>query len=174
MKRLTWGVKRVLLLSSLVIAGCNMPGMLGHHPAGNSAMDTHHAQVATRSATVMPFNLDTTTHIFEKQPQGGLQQVIAKDPNDLEQIKLIRTHLAEEAQRFQQGDFHDPAQIHDMTMPGLHELMMGAKQITIQYSELPNGAQIVYTTTEPALVTAIHAWFDAQVADHGQAATNHQ
>lgn len=174
MKPLAWGVVRLLLLSSVVLAGCNMPGMAGHHQTGNSTMDMHQAQVATRSATVMPFSLDATTHIFEKQPQGGLQQVIAKDPNDLEQIKLIRAHLSEEAKRFQQGDFHDPAQIHNMTMPGLHELMMGAKQITIQYSELPNGAQILYTTTEPALVTALHAWFDAQVADHGQAATDHQ
>ena len=167
-------MKRFVFLSSIVIAGCNMPGMVGHHQASNSTMDMHHAQVATRSATVMPFSLDATTHIFEKQPQGGLQQVIVKDPNDLAQIKLIRTHLSEEAQRFQQGDFHDPAQIHDMTMPGLHELMMGAKQITIQYSELPNGAQILYTTTDPALVNAIHAWFDAQVTDHGAAATDHQ
>ena len=167
-------VKSFLLLSVFIVAGCNLPHMVGHNQAGNEGMGAHQAQVATRSATVMPCALEATTHVFEKLDQGGLQQVIAKDPNDLEQIKLIRAHLTEEAKRFQQGDFRDPAQIHDMNMPGLHELMMGASQITIQYSELPNGAQITYTTVDPTLITAIHAWFDAQLADHNQHAVNHR
>jgi len=167
-------VKSFLLLSMFIVAGCNLPNLVGHSQAGKHGMDMHQAQVATRGATVMPFALEATTHVFEKLDQGGLQQVIAKDANDLEQIKLIRTHLAEEAQRFQQGDFHDPAQIHDMNMPGLHELMMGAGQITIQYRELPNGAQITYTTADPTLIAAIHAWFDAQLADHNQHAVNHR
>ncbi|MEZ4859893.1 MAG: hypothetical protein R3C14_01225 [Caldilineaceae bacterium] len=137
-------------------------------------MHERQADVAQRGTEVMPFDLNATTHIFEKTAEGGIQQVIADDPNDTAQIALIRTHLTEEAARFQQGNFHDPAQIHGMDMAGLHALMMGAEKITITYSELPDGAQITYITTDTALVDAIHAWFDAQVADHGPHATDHR
>ena len=84
-----------------------------------------------------------------------------------EQIALIRAHLQEEATRFQAGDFHDPAMIHGEDMAGLHALVTGAEQMTIEYSELPNGAQILYTTEVAELVEAIHQWFEAQVSDHG-------
>lgn len=137
------------------------------------AAATRQAQVAAAGVNVMPFDLEATTHVFEKLEKGGLQQVTANDPKDSEQIALIRKHLAEEAERFQQGDFHDPEQIHGAAMPGLHELMTDAAKMTIVYSELPNGAQILYTTDEPTLVAALHAWFDAQVADHGDHAAEH-
>ena len=48
-------------------------------------------EVAARGAEVMPFKRRATTHVFTKTPTGGLQQVIAKDPSDTEQIRLIRS-----------------------------------------------------------------------------------
>ena len=66
------------------------------------------------------------------------------------------------------GDFHDPAMIHGNDMAGLHELIMGAERLTISYSEIEDGAQILYTAEDTSLVTAIHAWFDQQVSDHGR------
>lgn len=145
--------------------------MTEHQTTGQQATERQ-AEVAEKGAEVMPFDLDATTHIFEKNADGGLQQVIADNPADSEQIVLIRSHLAEEAERFQQGDFHDPAMIHGDDMAGLHALMMGAGQIEITYSDLPDGAQILYTTTDAELIDAIHSWFDAQVSDHGQHATD--
>jgi hypothetical protein len=53
-------------------------------------------------------------------------------------------------------------------MPGLRDLEQGHDRIEIRYADTPAGAQITYTTSDPALVTALHAWFDAQVSDHGQ------
>lgn len=138
------------------------------------AMTERQAEVAEIGTEVMPFDLDATTHVFEKIDEGGLQQVIADDPDDSKQISLIRTHLAEEAARFQRGDFHDPAMIHGDDMAGLHALMMGAEQIEITYSDLPDGAQILYTTDNAELIEALHHWFDAQVADHGAHATDHR
>jgi hypothetical protein len=32
---------------------------------------------------------------------------------------------------------------------------------------LPAGAQVTYAATTPDLVSAVHAWFDAQLMDHG-------
>ena len=131
------------------------------------------AHVAERGAMVMPFDLERTTHVFEKQEDGGLQQVISDDGDD-EQIALIRTHLEEEATRFAEGDFHDPAMIHGDDMPGLHTLVTRHDEMSIVYSEIDDGGQIVYTADHPDLITAIHDWFDAQLSDHGHHAQEHQ
>ena len=147
---------------------------MGEHNVDHSVTTERQADVAEKGAEIMPFDLDATTHIFEKTAEGGLQQVIADNPTDTEQITLIRIHLAEEAERFQQGNFHDPQMIHGEEMAGLHALMMGADQIEIVYSALPDGAQILYTTADRKLIDAIHSWFDAQVADHGVHATDHR
>lgn len=162
-------------------------GLLGcaNHQALNNHEDAHdegmaHAEISERQAEVaelgamvMPFDLDATTHIFEKIDNGGQQQVIVNNPADAENISLIRSHLAEEAEKFAEGNFHDPQMIHGEAMPGLHELMMGADKLTVEYTEIPEGGQILYTTESAELVTAIHMWFDAQVSDHGQHAQGH-
>ena len=126
-------------------------------------------EVAKRGAHVMPFSLEQTTHIFSKTEKGGLQQVIAKDSSNIEQIKLIREHLSKISQEFIQGDFSDPAKIHGEGMPGLAELRTAPPgQIKVVYKELPNGAEIDYSTTDTKLVEAIHKWFDAQLRDHAR------
>lgn len=140
--------------------------------AATDATAERQALVATRGVEVMPFDLERTTHIFEKREDGGIQQVIADEVGDDEQVALIRAHLVEEAERFEEGDFHDPSLIHGEDMAGLDELMMGAARIEIVYSELPDGGQISYVSDDPELVAAIHAWFDAQVADHGDHASS--
>ena len=129
------------------------------------------AEVAARGTEVMPFDLERTTHLFEKTAVGGLQQVFSDD-NDPEQISLIQAHLQEEAQRFQQGDFDDPAQIHGDEMPGLATLRSNYEQVTVTFSTLPDGAQIVYATDQADVLAALHAWFDAQLSDHGSHATS--
>ena len=125
------------------------------------------AAIAARGAQVMPFNLDTTTHRFTPTAQGGIQKVTADDPGDTEDIRLIRTHLQHEANRFRSGDFSDPEAIHGPTMPGLAELRAGAARITVTYRDLPDGGEISYSSNDPGLVQAIHSWFDAQLSDHG-------
>jgi hypothetical protein len=79
----------------------------------------------------------------------------------------VRAHLRKEAAAFAHGDFTDPASIHGGTMPGLKALHAGASRITVRYADVPNGARITYATGNVVLVAAIHAWFKAQVADHG-------
>ncbi|WP_025772368.1 hypothetical protein [Thioalkalivibrio sp. HK1] len=122
--------------------------------------------VAEKGAQVMPFDLERTTHIFEKLKGGGLQQVVSDDGDDA-QVRLIREHLSKESMRFSAGDFHSPAMIHGEDMAGLHELMTGADRLTIVYGEIDGGAQILYLAHTPDLIEAVHAWFDQQVSDHG-------
>jgi mono/diheme cytochrome c family protein len=133
----------------------------------NAVAADRQAQVAEQGAEVMPFDLERTTHLFEKLANGGLQQVVASD-GDSAQIALIREHLAEEAARFSQGNFDDPSMIHGEDMAGLQELAAGADRLSIVYSDLDDGGQILYSTADAALVVALHAWFDQQLADHGE------
>ncbi|MDO9049839.1 MAG: aspartate carbamoyltransferase [Methylobacter sp.] len=136
-------------------------------------------EVVQRGSHVMPFVLEETTHVFSKTANGGVQQVIVKDPANTEQIKLIREHLTKISDEFKQGNFSNPAKIHGDTMPGLDELRKAKpNQIDIVYKELPDGAEINYSTDSPALINAIHQWFDAQLSDHARHAisghSNHQ
>ena len=127
-----------------------------------------HADVAARGAEVMPFALQATSHVFTKSRNGGLQQVLVKNPKDIAQLRLVRAHLREIADRFEHGDFSAPTQIHGADMPGLAQLKQAKPgEIAIHYRDLFNGAQIRYATSNPALVPVLHQWFDAQLADHG-------
>lgn len=130
--------------------------------------------VAERGRTVMPFDLEETTHRFTPTETGGVQDVLADQPDDAEQVTLIRSHLQQEAKAFGRGDFGDPAQIHGDGMPGLTELQNGYERIEVRYREQPDGATLTYTTEEPALVDALHDWFESQLSDHGDhAETGH-
>jgi len=115
----------------------------------------------------MPFDLERTTHRFAKQSNGGIQSVVADDPADAEQVALIRDHLTREAEEFRAGRFDDPAAIHGMEMPGLAALRAGADRLTVRYADVPAGGRITFATEAVGLVAALHAWFEAQVVDHG-------
>src|SRR5262249_17820853 len=127
----------VLRMAVMTLLLC---GLLAN--TGVVAQPTRQEEVATKGAQVMPFDLEQTMHVFQPQEDGGLQTVTAKDPANSPQIALIQAHLAEEAAKFRQGDFSDPATIHGEAMPGLAALRAGAGHIDVQYTPLPNGAQI--------------------------------
>lgn len=139
---------------------------------GHDAMQERQDEVAEAGRMVMPFDLDATTHVFEKVEDGGVQTVVA-DTDDGEQIALIRAHLAEEAERFSRGDFHDPAMIHGDDMAGMHTLVMGHERLGITYRDVDLGGEIRYVADDPELVEAIHLWFDQQLSDHGEHAQPH-
>jgi hypothetical protein len=68
----------VFITLILILSGTSM--------AGSGQQEMMHDM----SHKVMPFDISKTTHIFEMTETGGVQQVIAKDPKDAEQIRLIR------------------------------------------------------------------------------------
>jgi len=159
--------RKTILFAVLVLSvGLNLLFETAMTPA-----QTRQGEVAARGAKVMPFDLEQTMHVFQKLEDGGLQKVVVKDPANKKQIALIHAHLRKESARFRKGDFSDPAKIHGENMPGLAELKAGAGKIDVVYTPLPDGAQIRYTTKDPALLMAIHRWFDAQLSDHGRHAS---
>jgi hypothetical protein len=163
---------RTLVVNIVVFVALAMVGILNR--PGIGAPPTTQEEVARRGAQAMPFDLEQAMHVFQPLADGGLQAVTAKDPTNSAQIALIQAHLQEEVAKFRRGDFSAPATIHGEDMPGLAALRAGAQHIEMQYTPLPNGAQIRYATPDPALTMALHQWFAAQLADHGHHAVGHQ
>ncbi|MBY8873870.1 hypothetical protein K7640_18740 [Micromonospora sp. PLK6-60] len=161
----------MLLVVATAVAALSA-GCSGGSSTPTPASSSRQVEVAERGASVMPFDLDRTTHQFTKTDGGGVQTVVADDPQDTTQMSLIRQHLTEEVDRFRRGDFTDPGRIHGQKMPGLEALRGHGGRITIDYETTADGGRITYTTTDPGLRDALHVWFDAQVSDHGQHATN--
>jgi hypothetical protein len=128
---------------------------------------THQQHVHQMAHKVMPFDISKTVHIFKMTEFGGVQRVIAKDPESSDQIALIRQHLEHEAEKFRLGDYSDPAKLHGIEMPGLKELQSGAPDIRVSYVEIPSGAELMFETTDLSLLTALHRWFGAQLSEHG-------
>jgi hypothetical protein len=145
----------------MAVTGC------GSSSANEEPRTPRQQEVAEKGAEVMPFDLERTTHRFIPTDDGLLQEVVSDEPADAEQIGLIREHLSDERERFGEGDYDDPAQIHGEQMPGLQELSTGAERIEIDYSELPDGAALRFRTADAGLVDALHAWGEAQLSDHG-------
>ena len=151
----------------------------GNHSHGNNSHDSNNhsesnSSFEEREVQVMPFDLDKTMHIFSDTAFGGVQQVIAVNSNDFQEIQLIQEHLLEQSQRFSVGDFGDPSYLHGDAMPGLAGLIEAAKEglLTVRYEALPNGATISYSSENPQTIIDIHLWFQAQVSDHGSHATS--
>ena len=119
------------------------------------------------SHSVMPFDMAKTMHIFKMTESGGVEQVVARGPGESDQVAMIQQHLKHEAEKFQRGDYSDPAKLHGTDMPGLKELRAGASRIRISYTKLSAGAEITFETTDLHLLTAIHRWFGAQLSEHG-------
>ena len=136
--------------------------------AANGADAQRQAEVAERGKEVMPFDLKATTHVFTKTAEGGVQRIVAKHGANPEQVKMARDHLAQIRREFLAGDFSAPARIHGNDMPGLAELRAARRDaIAIDYRNVEKGGELLYRTSDPKLVHALHAWFDAQLSDHG-------
>ena len=158
----------MLLLTAVGCGGTGTQHGTSHDHSAHQAAAEHRDEVAERGRDVMPFDLERTTHRFRQLPDGGRQTVVADDARDRRQVALIRAHLRHEAARFRRGDFADPTRIHGEKMPGLAELREGAGRIAVRHEREPSGASLRYATNEPRLVAALHAWFRAQVRDHGR------
>ncbi|HYM59936.1 MAG TPA: hypothetical protein VEZ11_03470 [Thermoanaerobaculia bacterium] len=131
-----------------------------------SSKSDHHADVMTRGAKGMGFSQEKTTHHFILTDTGGRIEVTANDASDTTDIDAIRQHLTHIAGAFAQGDFALPMFIHDQTPPGVAEMKQLQKAITYRYEEVPRGARVVISTTNPAALKAVHDFLEFQIKDH--------
>jgi hypothetical protein len=163
-------VARAVASAVAVLAILAVVSVVGAACGGEASSSAERQRdVARRGAEVMPFDLEATTHRFEPVDDGLVETVVADDPDGpggAEQVELVRRHLAHEAELFDRGDYADPAAIHGDDMPGLAQLRAGAAEIRVVYEPTSAGGRIRYTTTNPALILALHRWAEAQTADH--------
>lgn len=109
---------------------------LHHTPPAGAQPAAHHEHAGHLGASVMPFDLARSIHVFTPTSDGGTQEVISKD-GDPAQIALIREHLRKEAAAFARGDYSDPTSIHGPAMPGVTELAQGAGRVHVVFEEMP-------------------------------------
>ncbi|MGP8307705.1 hypothetical protein [Vibrio sp. YIC-376] len=144
-----------------------VPAVLLLFVHSGSFAQTKQEQVHHMSHQVMPFDMSKTIHVFKMTDSGGVQKVLARNSQETDQILLIRQHLIHEAEMFKHGNYSDPTKLHGGDMPGITELSSNTPKVKVSYSELPEGAQIIFETKDLSMVTAIHRWFGAQLSEHG-------
>ena len=139
-------MRPVALASVLLTASaCGFAGL------GDDVID--HAVVSSLDPRI-------ATLMLEKTDQGGVEVVLARDANDVAEVERLRASLREQVAQFQQGRYQDPAREHGMVMPGSRELEAGYASVQVAYADVPAGGRITYVANGPALVDALHAWFD--------------
>lgn len=146
--------------------------------SGAQAQDAdreQHAAQNTNAHQALPYAVDQALEGFASTPTGGIMQITAKSAKDSQQIKRMQQYLRQTAQEYRKGDFSSTERFHGTHMPGLAQ-MKAAKtdQIQYQFKALPNGGQILFSTEDPQLLDALHAWIDAQIKEHGNAALPEQ
>lgn len=136
---------------------------------GYQQVQLHHRQsmIHDRGSMVMPFNLSTTTHVFNKTERGGVQRITVDRDGADPDVSKIRSHLQRVATEFDNGNFSDPATLHGDEMPGLNTLQDRSDELNVTYRVVDRGAAVTYETADQAVVDALHDWFDAQLRDHG-------
>lgn len=134
--------------------------------AAAAAPTARHAKVtaaAQTAALALPFNVQNSTQAFQKTQSGGIQQLVAKDPNDKALVAAIRSYLEKEAVAFGNADYSVPTRIDGKAVPAAPYFGSSqAGQIAITYRNVAAGAAIDYVGNDAASISAIHGWIDAQ------------
>lgn len=128
--------------------------------------DAHHTGVVDRGDHVMGFAHDKTTHHFRLLNDGGVIEAVANDPADSASRQEIREHLEHIATMFGQGNFNAPMLIHARTPPGVATMKKLRNQIEYRVEDVPNGARVRVSSSNPKAVAAIHGFLRFQIQDH--------
>lgn len=138
--------------------------------AQDSASAERRHEINQKVQEGLAFDWRQTKQAFTKSVHGGIQHLFAKSIDDTHLIKAIQVYMLRLASQFRAGDFADTERIHGADMPGLAELKKaGPNDIKFEYKALPTGAQIHFVTEDTHLLENLHAWFEAQIKDHGNA-----
>ncbi len=125
-----------------------------------------HAQMNHRGAQVMGFDQDKTAHHFLLFEDGGAIDVSVKDASDTKNREAIRAHLPHIAMKFGEGDFAAPALVHATDVPGTKDLAALKGKLTWKYVDTAKGGRVDIVTTDPAALSAVHAFLKYQIEDH--------
>jgi hypothetical protein len=124
------------------------------------------AGVVSRGDPAMGFSHEMTTHHFHLYRSGGVIEVSANDPNDMNTRDQIRMHLNHIVMMFSNGDFNVPMFIHDKNPPGAATMSKLRDEIHYKLEETPQGARIEIVTVNKEALSAIHNFLRFQISDH--------
>ena len=125
-----------------------------------------------RGHEMMGVDQYTSTHLFDDLPSGG-RITLQRDSVDSAGTAKIRQHLRDIARAFQAGDFTAPEFVHSDTVLGTSVMAARRAQITYTVTDVPRGAQLVMTTSDPAARTAIHDFLAYQRQAHHAGGMTH-
>lgn len=115
----------------------------------------------------MGFSQTTTAHHFFLTPTGGIIQVTAKDPKNVDQIATVQMHLKHIAGMFSDGDFSIPHFVHDTNPPGAATMKRLRSSIRYTSETTDTGGRIRIETDSPEALAAVHDFLRFQIKDHG-------
>jgi hypothetical protein len=167
-----------MILTALAISSLSaaLPAALAAQTENPCPLHAEHMKALDqRGDQVMGFGHTQATHHFLIEKDGGVIQVETNDPADVRSRDQIRSHLAQVAEAFSQGDFAMPKEIHDRVMPGVPEMARLKDAISYRYEEMERGARVRITTADSTALEAVHSFLRAQIQDHrtGDPETTH-
>jgi hypothetical protein len=125
-----------------------------------------------RGKMAMGVDQYTSTHVFDDLPNGGRIE-LQRDSTDPAGVAKIRKHFAEIATAFKAGDFSSPEFVHAQSVSGTGVMASKRAEITYTVKDLPRGAELLITTTDPAAVAAIHEFLAFQRHEHHAGGMTH-
>lgn len=138
-------------------------GHAGH--AARSGGDSAFTALQGRGHAAMGVDQYTSTHTFDALPDGGSIRLV-RDSADPAGVDQIRRHLREIAGSFAKGDFTTPAFVHDGPVPGTEAMARLKDRIRYTVQDLPLGAELRLTTSDPEALAAIRGFMAFQRGDH--------
>ncbi len=140
-------------------------GHMMHHHGDATHGDSAYAALQQRGKVAMGVDQYASVHRFDALPDGGRIE-LQRPEGDSADVRTIRAHLREIAQKFAAGDFSTPAFVHMRDVPGTDVMAARRNRIRYEYSPLPAGGQVRIYTTDPEAVKAVHAFMAFQRMDH--------
>jgi len=124
------------------------------------------AAMQSRGAHVMGVDQYTSAHVFEDLPDGGRVVLERDDPADTAAVATIRAHMRDIQAAFRAGDFTKPFAVHAQTVPGTAVMTARRGAITYEAIDRPRGGEVRITSSDSAVVRAIHEFLAFQRQQH--------
>jgi hypothetical protein len=143
----------------IVVAGCTRKDAAVRS-------DSSFAALQQRGETAMGVNQYTSQHVFEPLPDGG-RIVLQRKESDSSGTAAIRGHMRTISKAFSDGDFKLPGFVHNTTeVPGTAVMRRLKAVISYTPRDLPDGGEVVISTSNAEAVAAIHDFLAFQRMDH--------
>lgn len=149
------------LLLTIVAATC-WAGGHSHQGAGPDSKQQKDA-AAQPDARNDAFDPGAVNQSTTQTASGGIRRVVANESSDAKQIGLIRANLKAQADKFGPGAFAGPATQAGPAARAAAVLQFAAPEhLRAQYLEVRAGAEVRYSSDDPALAAALREWLGAQ------------